>query len=355
MAIMRALLLVLVVALTFGCDATSTPRPAPVLPRSPPEPPLFEFHSSFWVNLHQRLHYSATGRRPPPPGALQAPSAPEWAAGVEFYKQRFGERGGMGIILDPELVALNRRLSALGSSPDLAGVDPALASQLEALAPIARSDWQEQDRANRAWISALEPAIRRHGEALQAALTATFQAPWPSSPIRVDVSGFAGPFGAYTVLNPVHITISSANPAYAGDAALEMIFHEASHALIEPIEKKLEAEAARRGRRPPDDLWHALIFYSTGEIVKRRLGPGYVPYATKNGLWARGWSDLEAALRRDWQPYLDGTVDVDRAIAALIEDLTADSPPAPATEPTGARPSGARRPRPEGLLASPAY
>lgn len=283
--------------------------------------PIFEFHSSFWLNLHLRLHYAATGRRPPPAAALQQPDAPEWARAVDFYKVRFGEKGGMGLMFDDDLVSIERRLSALDAAP-LSGLDPALTAQLDAVASLARRDWPEQERLNRAWISAVEPALRRHGKALIAALSAAYHAPWPQAPILVDVSGFAGPFGAFTVLDPVHITISSTNPAYSGDASLEMIFHEASHALIAPIANKLEAKAVRRGRKVPEDLWHALIFYTTGEIVKRELGSGYVPYATKNGVWSRGWSKMETAIRRDWQPYLDGKMDLDRALSALMDELS---------------------------------
>ncbi|APR82632.1 Hypothetical protein A7982_07981 [Minicystis rosea] len=100
-----------------------------------------------------------------------------------------------------------------------------------------------------------------------------------------------------------------------------MLFHEASHALIDPIEKKLDAEAAKRGKKAPRDLWHAVVFYTTGDIVGRRLGPSYVPHATRTGVWARGWTDFEAALKRAWQPYLDGRVGQDAAVAALLDSL----------------------------------
>lgn len=310
-----------IASVACACSPAATPS-APHEGSSPMRDlPIFEFHSSFWLNLHLRLHYAATGRRPPPAAALQQPDAPEWARAVDFYKVRFGEKGGMGLMFDDDLVSIERRLSALDAAP-LSGLDPALTAQLDAVASLARRDWPEQERLNRAWISAVEPALRRHGKALIAALSAAYHAPWPQAPILVDVSGFAGPFGAFTVLDPVHITISSTNPAYSGDASLEMIFHEASHALIEPIANKLEAEAVRRGRKVPEDLWHALIFYTTGEIVKRELGSGYVPYATKNGVWSRGWSKMETAIRRDWQPYLDGKMDLDRALSALMDELS---------------------------------
>lgn len=258
---------------------------------------------------------------PPPLGAPENPAAPAWVAAVAYYKQRFGERGGMGLFFDEELIDINRKLSALGSALRPDGVDQELARHLTAAAGVALRDWPAQHRANQAWIGALSPLLERHGHALAEGLAAAYQSPWPKEPIRVDVAPVAGPFGAYTVTGPVHITISSTDPACAGDAALEMIFHEASHALVDPIEKKLAAEAAKRGKKPPRDLWHAVVFYTTGEIVRRRLGPGYVPHATRNGLWARGWTGFEAALKRDFQPYLEGRTTLDAAVAALVAGL----------------------------------
>jgi hypothetical protein len=134
--------------------------------------------------------------------------------------------------------------------------------------------------------------------------------------------GQTTPLSSTSPALPVHIVITSCNPTYRGEAAVEMIFHEASHALIEPIEKKIEAAAKRLGLPVPDQLWHAVLFYSTGEIVKRRLGDHYVPYATKNGLWNRGsFVGYEEALKQHWQPHLDGRVGVDQAVEALLSNL----------------------------------
>jgi hypothetical protein len=79
--------------------------------------------------------------------------------------------------------------------------------------------------------------------------------------------------------------------------------------------------------------------------VRRRLGPSYVPYATKNGVGERGSRGFEAALERDWRPYLNGAMDLDRAVAALIADVT--SAPEPALKSSAVE-------RPPSSLASPA-
>lgn len=71
---------------------------------------------------------------------------------------------------------------------------------------------------------------------------------------------------------------------------------------------------------PRRDLWHAILFYTTGEMVRRAL-PSYTPYATTNGLWKRAWPMYVAPLERDWRPYLDAKVSFDPAISAIVKDV----------------------------------
>lgn len=83
----------------------------------------------------------------------------------------------------------------------------------------------------------------------------------------------------------------------------------------------IAAECAKKNvLLPRRDLWHAVIFYTTGELVRREL-PGYVPYAFKNGLWKRAWPMYLGPLERDWQPYLDGKSSFHAVIAALVNDV----------------------------------
>ena len=74
--------------------------------------------------------------------------------------------------------------------------------------------------------------------------------------------------------------------------------------------------------KPPEDLWHVLLFYTTGQVVARHL-PGYQTYAEVQGLYSRAphWAEYRRALVAAWQPYLEGRVDFDRALNELIADL----------------------------------
>ena len=292
---------------------------------APAVTPLLDLRSSFWINLHQRLYAETSPTRPasPQPGAEAFAPAERaiWEAALAFYRQQVPERT-FATPLSDEQLEVKQRLAQQGNAADLhaAGLAPALTAQLEAAAAVYRAHgWPADDRANHAWIDALAPRLRRHGAALAHALAEAYQTPWPALPIRAEVSVHAGPAGAYTGGEPALITISSGDPRYADDAALEMVFHEASHLLVERVERAIAAAAEAQHQAVPDDLWHALLFYTAGEQVRRAL-PSYTPYADKNGLYRRapGWDRYERALRRAWQPYLDGKAELDAAIRALV-------------------------------------
>jgi hypothetical protein len=281
---------------------------------------LFEFHSDVWLNLHQRLFAEANAnerwhvRVPACPCGAEVPA---WSDAVRAYKTKLE---GRNLVFDDDLARVNLALAmTTGDAPphdeELA---PFLASAFE---PYRRVTWPADDARNRAWIKAAEPLVARWGQGFAAELAKRFEAHWPSAPIRVEVSTYAGSVGAYTTRAPILVTMSSDDPAYQGQAALEMLFHEASHGLTGILEHDIEMAFVARGKTAPRALDHVIIFYTAGELAKRRLGPGYVPYAYKNGVYARGWSKMEAAVVAHWKPWLDDAIDLPTALARLADAL----------------------------------
>jgi hypothetical protein len=103
---------------------------------------------------------------------------------------------------------------------------------------------------------------------------------------------------------------------------LEVLFHEASYALIFEVRDSLSREAQAQGRvLRREDLWHALLFYTTGEIVRRHLD-GYTPYAIKLRLYDRAWPDALAVFDQDWRPYLEGKTDYETAVRRVVADYS---------------------------------
>jgi hypothetical protein len=329
--------------------------------------PIFELHSGFWLNLHLYLYEQARGREnetvtrgaqkttaanKPGSAADAIPAAtakkresdsPAWQAAVAYYAKNLAHRD---LLFDEGMVLTNNRLADLETCADLSGrASPTCASglsqeliaALEGAAPIYRQrSWPEHDRANRAWIASVAPLIRRTGLPLAQELAAVYHAHWQGDPIRVDVTEYAGPLGAYTSLDPTHITVSSADPRNQGLAGFEILFHEGSHALATTVQDAIISACHDRDIPIPRDLWHALLFYTTGEIIRRAAAQGrlnfpgsapgnvpaqYTPYAYQNGVYNRGWESYQRALETYWQPYLDGKSDFNHSINAVVAAL----------------------------------
>lgn len=301
--------------------------------------PVFEFHSGFWLNLHHFVYQQARAVRD---GAAK-PSADEpaltteeqhaWQEAVTYY---VGALAGQDLLFNGDMVNIKNRLSEMQGAPDLqkSGLRPELVKALEQAAPVYRARWwPAHDRANRDWVAGVAPLVEQLSAGLSRKLAEVYQSKWPEGRIRVDVSYEANWAGAYTTLDPLHITISSSAPANQGLAALEILFHEASHALAGTARDEIIRECRTRNKPIPRDLWHALIFYTTGEMVRRTLADAllarqaeppekdYMPYAYRQGLYRRGWQSYLRVLERHWLAYLDGDVEFDRAIARMVAAL----------------------------------
>ncbi len=340
--------------------------------------PVFEFHSGFWINLHHMLYYEAKLRETPSTSPQKGDSAlpsklktmkdsatpltqterAAWDSSVAYYTANFANKD---LLFNNDLVLLKNQLADFEDCDELsgarkktcdAGLPPQLTKALDDAAPVYRAHlWPDQDRANRRWVARIAPLVEEQGVGISQRLADIYQTKWPKEKIRVDVSAYANPTGAYTTIDPLRVTISSVDPRNQGDEAFEVLFHEASHGIAEPVQNAIIRECRQRDKPIPRDLWHALIFYTTGEVIRPLLTPAdadnvpqdkpdkedavkpninrppatrketYIPYAIREGLYERGWKDYLQLLTRFWQPYLDNKSTFDDAIARMVSAL----------------------------------
>ena len=303
-------------------------------PPSPAQQPLalFDFQSALWVNLHNYLHALARRGTPldePLPESATPGEREQWAAAVERYRERFATRS---LLLDDELVKANLALSDVKADASIAtlDIDPQHRAVLESAMPIYRKHrWQEHDAANRRFISALQPLLKQHGSAIAKRLVATFDTSWPSRPIRVDVVRDAGPPGnARTNSEPTHITIAAEDPRHQGLAALEVIFHEASHKWDALLMKDVDDAVQRLHVRPPPGLWHGLLFFNAGRITAETVAAAgvrdYAIYMETQGMFDRAYRGMRAAITKHWTAFLEGKVTRAEATERILRDLTAN-------------------------------
>ena len=281
---------------------------------------LFSFHSNFWLNLH---HFArAVARGEPAAADLTAAEKPAWDEAVALYRQRYARRD---LLFDPGMVKIKEALRRAEGRDSLAGLglDPALQAALERAAPVYRRHfWPRHDRDNRAWIAMIEPQLQAHGAALGARIAAAYGKTWPSRPIDVDLSVQAGPFGAYTTSGPpTHVVLSSVDPRYQ-ICALELLFHEASHGWDGVLKEGIARAAAAQKKTPPPQLWHAVLFFTAGELTRREMDAygdeDYVEHALRSGVYDRACGGCRALLAKHWGPRLDGRVSIDAALSALV-------------------------------------
>jgi hypothetical protein len=330
----------LLLAFIDGHAGQAAPRPA-VLTTA-----RFAFFSDFETNLNDALTAAGLARKKSGQelfragaeaacfGALPPSRRAAWNAAVDYYAQ----------IVSPVSFAAREQFS---TRMQLAGFgeNPADAADAELVAtsrsfrsvagPAYRAcRWDAQDVQNRQWIAELQPRLAAHEEALAARLEALYQKGWKTLPILVDVVETVDWSGANTGWSDAgqgHVLISS---TVHGAAAFETVFHEASHVLMDrrdPVRRALDEAAQAAGVRLPGDLWHVVLFYTTGEVVRRGLAergePGYTPMLYE--IYERGtWAEYRAVLEQHWGPCVDGKRSLAEAAASLVSAL-----PTPAENP----------------------
>jgi len=325
--------------------------PAPAQPASGSSvltTPHFAFYSDLATNVHDALITAATARRSEQPelftagvhracfDGIAASDRDGWTRAVEYYTAGRSTRL-QRVLQRLELAGLVQR-DGLSDAADRQFLEE-WAAVRDAAAPAYRQcRWPAQDAVNRGWIEGVKPLLAAHETTLGEQLPALFKAPWAGLPFRVDVVETALPVGGDSArpdFPTLHILVSSTNSGNQDRAALEVVFHEASHFLAgpwSPLSTALAAAAEESGFTPPGDLVHQVHFFMTGETVRRVLAragePSYTAYLYAHKLFSDRFRDAAA---RAWPAYLNGTrtlTDAARDLVRMLRETLRPDPPA---------------------------
>jgi len=325
---MRKLCGVAVVLMTLHAGRTSA-ADTPVA-----EVSQLRMYSSFWQNLHHFLYVSAWARRPVVPGArrlgMPMPPGPvvtmtreeqaTWDSAVAFYDREFASKD----LLDRGMIAI--KLGLVDRDDQLTGApyDDELRMLLMSAAPIYRKYWwPAHDAANREFIADAARRATKYAPAIVERLTTLYRVAWFSAPVRVDIVRAGNNQGAYTSINPTHIVAASADSNSGQWASTETLFHESSHGLIRNVMGAVNAALASANKRA-DALWHVVLFYICGEVIRQQLakdGIDYKPYLYV-GLFDRAWPQFRAPVEAHVQAYVDGK----KTLEQMAADLAAAVP-----------------------------
>jgi len=300
-------------------------------------PALIKFFADdFWLNLHHFLYVlgraqngASDAQRPEVAGApreqetllatLNATDQQRWRDAVAVYAKDLSKGD---VISDDKLIAATNALARIGGATTLDSAATALPadviSALQNAAPLYRKAlWPTHSRSNQQWVRDAQALVDRLGTQVLAFITRAYQLPWPNDGYPVHVSAFTNWAGAYSTDGPL-LVISSYDEGLRGPAALETVFHEASHQWDASVLAKLQEIGRALGKKVPDGLTHAMIWMTAGEAVRQSV-PGYVPIAEAGGLWLRGANpSLRPSLESAWLPFLKGAGDRDSALMALM-------------------------------------
>jgi hypothetical protein len=292
---------------------------------------MFVFQNNFWVNLHQFLRGEIYRRRVNAalgldPAALNDVDRAAWASALDVY----AGISKQDLIFDPDARRIDNTLAMAEDAERLSDglLDASTTAALNAAAPIYRARlWSARQRDNEAWNAQAKALIDRHETAMASALASVYHIAWPRERYLVDAVGEIGPNSAVTHVGPIgfaaHIQAGAASPRNTGDAPLELLFHEASHAAsVEgAIRAMIDDECRRQNLAVSPNLWHLMIMYTSGAVARRELAntghPSYQPYIDRYDQLPPG---ERSAFERDWQPYLDRKAPFEQALHDLVRD-----------------------------------
>ena len=304
--------------------------------------PYFTFHSDLATNLHDALIAAGSARRAKKAELFQ--SAPEkacfeslpaaeraaWNRAADYYAEIVSpvqDTAREQMLPRLELAGVFKK-EDLTDAADRRLIEITSAFRAAAAPAYERCRWPSQDATNRRWIDNLLPLLALHENTLGQRLPELFGTPWTGLPFRVDVVETVSFAGASSInLRPpgLHIQVSSSDANHRGRAALESVFHEASHFLTgfkTPLPTALAAAARDAGGTGRGDLTHPVHFFMTGEAVRRALDksgePPYTPFLYALNLFSPEFRD---AVKQTWPAYMEGKRTMQEAAVDLVRAL----------------------------------
>jgi hypothetical protein len=337
---MRSLLVAIAPVIVLGCashQASSVGRPQTSARTPVAATPRFAFYSDFETNLNDALIAAGVAQKAGEPelfrsggeaecfGKLPETTRAGWDRAVAYYADSISPAAWSDraqYLLRLQLVGFDEELT---DSADRAYVGRVRAIRAAAAAGYTACRWPAQDEKNRRWIAEARSQLAVDEEKVASRLEQLYQQQWTGLPLLVDVVETVDWSGANTIFRirgGGHLLISN---AYQGSNELEIVFHEASHLLMgrtAPVKQALDSAARAADFRLPGNLWHVVLFYTTGEVVRRVLAddgkPAYTPIVYE--LFAKNvWDEDREALERAWLPYVEGKRPLPEAASALVE------------------------------------
>lgn len=243
---------------------------------------------------------------------------------ITWYREHLADRD---LLLDERMYYIKRALIRFGPDdvPDHEVVTEEHRAHLEATARVYRKHyWPRHDHQNRVVWAWNESLIRALENGVLDRIADLANEPWPDGRIRVDRTWA----GAYCTTHPTHAVIISRlggpDNSWPPGGWLELLFHEPSHALIDPnnsaVAKAIAAAASELDMEVPRGLWHGVLFYLSGSATREELAAEGVEHnllMLDEKIFAR----YHEALLAGMPAYLAGDISLDEAMLRVMKGL----------------------------------
>jgi hypothetical protein len=284
----------------------------------------FSFHSNAKLNAHLSLYEKSLSclfaKKPNDSlalfacknklSALSPKELQAMNALLLFYRDSVVKKD---LLFDSLQRDLSDRLCATKNSAPKNKWQQQVMAQVDEFMPLfKRLYWPAIDSASQAWLRANKEQVARMESSLVPRLEKIYQAPLSKGLIRVDLAGYATWAGAYSYNDTYkHVVVSSLHPSNQNERAAEVMFHETSHFLVDKLVELIRKEAGTRDLRKSQNLWHNMIFYTTGVVMDswyKNEAKLYTPFYEQMNFETK-FPDFKTSMdacRRYWNPYING-------------------------------------------------
>ncbi|MBX2873302.1 MAG: hypothetical protein KTR30_14420 [Saprospiraceae bacterium] len=318
--------IVMVFLTMMACHAQDTP------PKAVAATDHFEFYINKWLNQHHFLFQTAKALAKDSTATIEhfphwqklSPQEQELTRELmTYYQENWIDKS---LLFNGGLYKIKRTISYWQDKRKSLDYEahPELAQYWTEFAPIyERLFWSVHRARNEEVVQHNLARIRAYETQAAARLSQLSQEPWPTSKIRIDVTYLADWAGAYTTTDPVHVVVSTKKVGPEGDW-VETIFHESSHKLISSrrgkVSELIQALAKEEELEIPRQLWHGVLFYFAGAVIKDLLvadGVDYELYMFRENVFGA----YHEALTKSLDPYLAGDRNLEMALQELLISL----------------------------------
>lgn len=153
---------------------------------------------------------------------------------------------------------------------------------------------------------------------------------WEFKKIRVDITYVAKANKwnlrnrPYTSVFPTHVVMNAIGENHIKGNWIELLFHESAHHLILPnsyfVSGTINDHIEVHQIKAPRQLWHAYLFYFTGQVARQLLQQQGIDYPTTYMERNRVFSNYLLLLKKHLTPYMDRKITLAEATSLFIEE-----------------------------------